>query len=163
MAGRRPKPTNLHILQGGRKKTHRPLPKNEPQPKRGIPKMPRWLKEFPVAVKEWKRESKELHEMGIITMADPGILANRCYLASQIQELAKDIKKEGRTESTIAGGTKANPKVTQLMSYLTEYRQTGNLLGFDPSSRSRIKVPDKPKEDPTEDFLSEGKSGRKRS
>jgi len=54
--GNRPKPTALKLLQGN--PGRRPINKAEPKPKRGIPAMPKWLDAFPVAVEEWKRESK---------------------------------------------------------------------------------------------------------
>jgi len=35
---------------------------------------------------------------------------------------------------------KPNPKAVQLKNLLTEYRQIGSLLGFDPVSRARMSV-----------------------
>lgn len=142
----RPKPTKLKLLQGnpGRRRINY----DEPQPKQGIPKMPKWLKEFPIAVKEWKRESKELDEMGILTTAESGILTVRCYLASEIQKMALEIKKEGRVayvqKMDSLGNeimeAKTNPKAIQIKNLITEYRQNGILLGLDPSSRSKLKT-----------------------
>ena len=148
--GNRPKPTKLKILQGN--PGRRPINVLEPEPKRGIPTMPKWLKAFPVAVKEWRRESKELDEMGVMTTAECGDLAMRAYLASQIQEMAIDIKTEGRVAYTSRMDSlgnevmdaKTNPKCIQLKNLITEYRQLGSLLGLDPSSRSKLKA-DRPK------------------
>ncbi len=144
--GNRPKPTALKLLQGNAGR--RPINKAEPQPKQGIPKMPKWLKEFPIAKKEWKRESKELDDMGILTTAESGALAMRCYLAAQIQEMALEIKKEGRvaymSRMDSLGNevmeAKTNPKCVQIKNLITEYRQFGSLMGFDPSSRSKLKT-----------------------
>ena len=166
--GNRPKPTKLKLLQGN--PGRRPINKAEPQPKRGIPMMPKWLNEFPVAVKEWKRESKELDDMGIMTTADRGDLAMRAYLSAQIQEMALEIKKEGRVAYTSRMDSlgnevmdaKTNPKCVQIKNLITEYRQTGILLGLDPSSRSRLKVEPRKESNPFEDFLKEGIGGRKR-
>lgn len=164
--GNRPKPTKLKLLQGN--PGRRPINYKEPQPKRGIPKMPKWLKEFPVAIKEWKRESKELNDMGILTTAEGGALAMRCYLAAEIQEMAIEIKKEGRvaymSRMDSLGNeifeAKTNPKCVQIKNLITEYRQTGILLGLDPSSRTKLKV-EKPKQrDEAEDFLREGVTNR---
>jgi P27 family predicted phage terminase small subunit len=150
MAGRRPVPTKLKVLTGNPGK--RPINRNEPEPKRGIPRMPEWLCGFPFAVEEWEREATILDGMGILTVAEEGVLAMRCYIASQIRDMAKEIEKEGRVVYTSRMDSlgnevmdaKPNPKAVQLKNLLTEYRQIGSLLGFDPASRARMSV------DPTE-------------
>ena len=101
--------------------------------------MPKWLKVFPVAVKEWRRESKELNHMGVMTTADCGALATRAYIASQIQQLAVEIEKEGRIVEG-ENGEKSSPKCVQLTALLGEYRLLGRALGLDPSSRAGMKV-----------------------
>jgi len=114
--------------------------------------MPEWLCEFPFGVSEWEREATILDGMGILTVAEEGILAMRCYIASQIRDMAKEIEKEGRVVYTSRMDSlgnevmdaKPNPKAVQLKNLLTEYRQIGSLLGFDPASRARMSV------DPTE-------------
>jgi len=146
----RAKPTKLKILQGNPGK--RPLNLLEPEPEQGIPQMPEWLKLFPVAVEEWGRESTILDDMGIMTVADLGNLANRAYLASQIQQMAREIETEGRVAYTQKMDplgneimeAKANPKAIQLPKLLTEYRQLGSLLGLDAPSRTKLKT-DKPR------------------
>lgn len=151
MAGRPRKPTALKILEGNRGK--RPLNDAEPQPTRGIPILPRWLRAFPLAVKEWRREAKELDAMGVLTVADAGALAMRAYVGSQIQELAAAIKEQGtlidvkavnKRWEEILLTRKPNPLCAQLTNRLAEYRALGNSLGLDPAGRSRLKV-DKPK------------------
>jgi P27 family predicted phage terminase small subunit len=107
-----------------------------------------------VAVKEWRRESRELAEMGVLTMADAGALAMRCYLAHQIQDLVLEIQKEGRvleikgfnkSYEEIVLMTRTNPKCVQLNKCLSEYRAIGTIFGLDPSGRSRLKAdPKKP-------------------
>lgn len=149
--GNRAKATKLKILQGN--PGRRPINHDEPEPKAGIPTMPKWIKEFPVAVKEWKREAKILNEMGALTVAECGLLATRCYLASQIQEMASEIKKEGRVAYTSRMDSlgnevmdaKANPKCIQIKNIITEYRQHGSLLGLDAPSRTKIKIDGKPR------------------
>ncbi len=146
MAGRRPKPTRLKLITGN--PGRRPLNQSEPEPERGIPTMPNWLKEFPIAISEWERESKILDDMGILTMAECSILATRCYLASEIQTMALEIEKEGRVAYTSRMDSqgneimdaKANPKCVQIKNLITEHRAMGSLLGLDPSSRSKLKT-----------------------
>ena len=137
----RPVPTKLKLLRGnpGRRK----IQDNEPEPKRGIPSLPKWLKKYPVAVREFKREAKILDEMGVLTLADTGILAIRAFLASQIQGLAdkEDIK-----------------SATRMKGLIVEYRQHGSLLGLDPSSRVGLKV-EKKKPKSVADLFRERKDG----
>lgn len=151
MALRRHKPTALKLLMGN--PGRRPLPQNEPQPRKGTPQLPKWLRAFPAAVKEWRREARELAEMGVLTHAEAGDLAMRAYIGAQIPELAEEIRVEGRVIQVkklnrafeeVVVGTRTNPKCVQLAKLLAEYRAIGSLLGLDPSSRARIKV-DKPK------------------
>lgn len=144
--GNRPVPSKIKLLTGnpGKQKIN----KNEPEPLRGIPQMPKWLNEFPAAVEEWERESVILDGMGVLTMAEAGMLAQRCYLSSEIQQMAVEIKKEGRVVYTSRMDSqgneimdaKANPKAIQIKNLITEYRQLGSLLGMDPASRTRIAV-----------------------
>jgi P27 family predicted phage terminase small subunit len=163
MPGRRPKPTRLKLLEGN--PGGRPINKNEPEPERGIPAIPEWLKAFPVAVDEWERESEILDGMGVMTLAEAGTLAMRCYLASQIQEMALEIKDEGRVAYTSRMDSlgneimdaKANPKCIQLKNIITEYRQIGSLLGLDPASRPRLTVDPKDKKNKFQGLIGGGK------
>jgi P27 family predicted phage terminase small subunit len=149
--GNRPTPTKLKLLTGN--PGGRPINLHEPEPEPGIPSMPEWLKEFPFAVAEWERESSLLYGMGVLTLADGGILAMRSYLASQIQEMAHDLQKEGRvayvSRMDSAGNeimeARTNPKAGQLKAAVTEHRQLGSLLGLDPASRTRLTVIDRKK------------------
>jgi P27 family predicted phage terminase small subunit len=142
----RPKGTLRKIQEGNPGK--RPINWDEPIPETGIPPMPEWLKVFPVAVEEWDRESKILDDMGLITVADAALLANRSYIMSQIQEMAQDIQREGRvayTQKMDSLGNevmeaKSNPKTVQLAKLLTEHRQYGSLLGLDAPSRTKLVV-----------------------
>lgn len=154
MAGRPPKPTHLKILQGNPGK--RPFNQDEPKPKSGIPAMPKWLKSYPIAVKEWKRESRELNDMGVMTTADCGTLAMRVFLAAEIQRLAAEIKVEGYT---ISGeeGEKRNSKVSDLKTFISEYRAFGNLLGLDPSSRVKLRAAPKKEKSSLEKFMEQKK------
>lgn len=166
--GNRPKPTRLKLLEGnpGRRKinTLEPVAKSE------IPRMPAWLKTFPVAKKEWKRESELLFKMGILSNAESGILAMRCYLASQIQELVLSIQIEGRVITItdfnskgeeISVTKKTNPKCLQLQNIITEYRHHGSLLGLDQVSRTRMKADPPEMKSKAEQFMNR-KNGTKK-
>jgi P27 family predicted phage terminase small subunit len=122
--------------------------KNEPEPEHGIPSMPGWLMEFPRAVEEWNRESVILDNMGLMTVAEGPLLANRCYIMAQIEEMALEIKNEGRVvyqqKMDSLGNeimeAKTNPKANQIAKLLTEHRQYGSLLGLDASARAKMSI-----------------------
>lgn len=124
------------------------LNKNEPIPQEGMPIMPDWLGSFPVAVGEWQREGEILYNMGILTVADTGAFAHRCYLASEIQQMALEIQREGRVAYNVKtdslgneiADAKSNPKSIQIKNLITEYRQIGSLFGLDPASRTKLSI-----------------------
>lgn len=74
MAGRKPKPTHLKLLEGNPGK--RALNKNEPKPKVKVPSCPRHL--VGEARKEWRRISKELLTLNLLTEIDRAALAAYC-------------------------------------------------------------------------------------
>ena len=61
--GRKPKPTAIKELEGNPGK--RPLNDAEPKPVRKAPPCPKWLE--PEAKKEWRRLSKQLEQIGVLT------------------------------------------------------------------------------------------------
>lgn len=72
--GRPPKPTGIKGLEGNPGK--RPLNKNGPKPKKIAPKCPAWL--LPDAKKEWRRLSKELETIRLLTGVDMDAFAGYC-------------------------------------------------------------------------------------
>lgn len=80
--GRPPKPTAVKELEGNPGK--RPLNKNEPKPKQIAPKCPSWLE--PDAKKEWRRLSKELETMGLLTQVDMAAFAGYCQAYARWKE-----------------------------------------------------------------------------
>ena len=69
--GRKPKPTAIKVLEGNPGK--RALNEMEPQPEKKAPKCPVWLDKE--AKKEWKRISKQLEDLGILTEVDMAAFA----------------------------------------------------------------------------------------
>lgn len=156
MAGRRPKPTALKILQGNPGK--RSLNANEPQPC-GIPACPPNLDTE--ARKEWKRVSAELLACSLLTSVDRAILAAYCeawsrwYSATkELRDLAKD---KGRSVLVIAsknGIAIQNPLIGIINVAADQMRKFSIELGMTPAARSRINVdPAVKSADPFEDFM----------
>jgi len=79
--GRKRIPTALHLLQGGRKKTHRPMPVGEPMPPALIPKCPKHLDAE--ARKEWRRIGRMLLAVRVITELDRAVLTVYCQSWSE--------------------------------------------------------------------------------
>ena len=72
--GRKPKPTAIKELEGNPGK--RPLNDAEPKPERKAPPCPKWLE--PEAKKEWRRLSKQLEQIGVLTEVDQAAFASYC-------------------------------------------------------------------------------------
>jgi P27 family predicted phage terminase small subunit len=157
MAGRKPKPTKLKLLQGnpGRRK----LSPDEPEPKAMLPPAPEHLDEEAVA--EWQRMGEKLHKLGLVTEIDKSALAVYCMAWSRWVEAEGKIKEFGSVMISPKSGFLvqspylqiANRSMEQMMKVLVEF-------GMTPSSRSRIHVAPRQEEvNPLERF----RRGSKRS
>ena len=142
MRGRKPKPTKIHLLQGGKEKTHRPENDKEPKPDAMIPICPEHLDVEAQA--EWKRMAKELEPLGLLSNLDKAVFAVYCEAFSTWAQATKKIQEMGMVRITKNGFTEQNPYFPisnkakeQMLKALIE-------MGMTPSSRSRIKV-DNPK------------------
>lgn len=159
MKGRKPKPTKIHILEGGRKKTHRALPENEPKPDT-LQKLPRAPKELSdVGKKEWKRTGKELQKLGLLTQIDLSAFHVYCETYSIWIDAIHNIHKLGMLIKAPSGYPMVTPYMSiankaseKMAKFLTEF-------GMTPSSRSRINVPKPEKEsDPLKEYLNRKKN-----
>ncbi len=138
MRGRKPKPTQLKVIEGNRGK--RPLNKQEPQPRRGRPSCPRWLKGE--ARKEWKRVVPELDHLGLLTVVDRAALVTYCQAWARYVEAEEMLSQYG-------GVLKSKTSdYIQVSPYSTISKQNALLvkafcqeLGLTPASRGRISVP----------------------
>jgi P27 family predicted phage terminase small subunit len=140
MRGRRPKPSSIRRLQGN--PGRRPIPDDEPKPKRGKPTPPKWL--LGEGLNQWREVAQVLDELGVLTVADGFALALLCSAWGDYREASEIIVKEGSTyeRMTAAGSTSvvARPEVAirndawkRLKSMLIEF-------GLTPSSRTGVSV-----------------------
>ena len=137
MAGRRPTPTALKLLRGNPGK--RPLNKNEPKPEVKIPRCPGHLS--PIAKAEWKRISRELAAMGLLTGMDRAALAAYCQAYGRWAQAETEAAKKGLMIDTTHGNSIQNPYIgiankalEHMYRFLTEF-------GLTPSSRTRLSTP----------------------
>jgi len=156
--GRKPKPTNLKILQGNKHKERINL--NEPKFDKTMPECPAYL--TGTARKIWKEKAKELHGAGVLTVVDNNALATYCALFSRFLSLEADIKTEGtvvvkkgidKNGEVVELDTKINPKVVEARLTVQQVRQISTEFGMTPSSRSRIQVGSTDTGDEVDEFL----------
>jgi P27 family predicted phage terminase small subunit len=134
--GRRPKPTALKQLQGNPGK--RPLNLNEPQ-FGGLPKCPGHLDKNAKA--EWRRISKELSAVGLLSAADRAALSAYCAAWSRWIAAEESIQKFGTViKSPKSGYPIQNPYVSISNTALDLMRKFLIEFGLTPASRSRISV-----------------------
>ena len=165
MKGRKPKPTNLKVLEGN--PGQRPLNENEPKPEPIAPKPPTWLRKE--AKKEWKRAAKELEKLGLLTQIDMAVFAGYCQTYAKWREaeefIAKngsnyEIPKYGEDGELISVYHQQYPQVSQARQYLEQINKIAAEFGMTPSARGRMSVPGaEDKEDEMESLLN--KKGHK--
>jgi P27 family predicted phage terminase small subunit len=144
------KPTALRIIEGNREK--RPMPKNEPKPRRGIPKPPPHLIGY--ALEEWERITPELYVSGVLTMIDGAVLAAYCAAYARWREaeeaLARMKARDKLTGSlmikTKNGNAIQNPLVGVANRSMMLMQRFANEFGMTPAARARLEV--NPHDDP---------------
>jgi len=151
--GPTPKPTVLKILNGNPGK--RPLNTNEPKPKPVAPVCPKWMNSL--AKKEWRRITKELEALDLLTCIDGAALSGYCTSYAAVQEAEIEINQHGKTTYiTDTGFIRDIPAIARQQKYLAIMRQYLGEFGLSPSSRSRLNIEkgDDNAEDPMEELLS---------
>lgn len=140
--GRKPKPTNLKVLEGNPGK--RPLPKNEPKPAPIAPKCPAWLDS--IGKREWKRVAPVLFRLGLLTEVDGTALAGYCDAYSMWRR-AREGLRDGLTFSTPNGYLLQKPEVSIANTAMKHVRAFCEQFGMTPSSRGRMSLPEEEDDD----------------
>ena len=150
MAGRRPKPTHLRVLEGN--PGHRRINKDEPKPtpRVRVPAPPKHLGKEGRA--EWRRVGKDLVALGLLTSIDRPALAAYCQAWQRWVGAEEQIEQEGTTQTSPNGYLMqsayvgiANRAMDQMRKFLIEF-------GMTPAARSRITVTP-PSNDSTGEWL----------
>jgi P27 family predicted phage terminase small subunit len=133
--GPKSKPTKLKKALGN--PGRRPLNEREPEPT-GFASIPDYLDDY--AIKVWKRIIIAMPE-GVYTACDTETLGAYCSASSLLRKAVK-----------ICNGVEPLPAKTSEKDWINIQKQQAHLLctigtrlGLDPSARTAIKVPDKPK------------------
>ena len=132
--GRKPKPTAVKVLEGNPGK--RSLNTEEPKPEKKAPRCPSWLEEE--AKKEWKRMSKQLEHLGILTEIDMAAFAGYCQAYARWKEAEEYISRQGTVLETSSGYLQQVPQVSIAQTYLKIMNRFCEQCGLTPSARSRV-------------------------
>jgi len=154
MKGRKPRPTNLKILEGEPNKDRINL--NEPQPLTLEVNCPKHLKGEARA--EWRRIYPELKAMGLISLIDRAALAVYCQAWERWVKYSKIVEEKGELYKTQSGNVitspalwVANKAAEQMHKFLTEF-------GMTPASRSRLTASAPSSDDPLDKLLNTRKN-----
>lgn len=133
-AGRKPKPTNLKLIQG----TYRQDRANpsEPKPKPVIPPCPEFLQGE--GRKLYQKTAKKLARIGLMTELDDMALAMLCQGWTEYLEATEQVKKSGILVKSPNGFPVLNPYLTVANQALKKVRSLLTEFGMSPGSRSRI-------------------------
>lgn len=144
MAGRKPRPTAIKILEGEPNKDRINL--REPKPKLGRPTCPAHLSG--AARYEWRRIVPELEALGLLTQIDRAALAAYCQAygrwviaerkLSQLSSMSAD--KMAYLYKTTNGNLIINPLLSVANKAMEHMHKFLVEFGMTPSSRSRITV-----------------------
>ena len=132
--GRKPTPTAIKELEGNPGK--RPMNSAEPKPEKKAPPCPKWLE--PEAKKEWRRLSKQLEQIGVLTEVDQAAFASYCQAYARWKEAEEFITQHGTIVKTPSGYWQQVPQVSIAQTYLKIMNKIAEQFGLTPSSRSRI-------------------------
>jgi P27 family predicted phage terminase small subunit len=136
LRGPAPKPTALKKLAGNPGK--RPLNDREPQARLAIPKCPAHLDA--IAKKEWKRISKLLLGMKVLTEADYIALGNLCQAYSTQIQAQNKLSQTGLLFKTRSGYVQQSPLFTIVATQQSIVNKLLAEFGLTPSSRSRLQI-----------------------
>jgi len=147
-AGRKPKPSARHSLEGTRNRRSN----NEPVFSGGAT-CPKHLSK--AAKAEWKRVSGELSAQGLLTTVDRAALAAYCSSWARWVDAEEKIQKFGAVfQSPKSGFPIQSPYIGVANTALDHLRKFASEFGMTPSSRSRINVSSAPTTgDPFSDFM----------
>ena len=132
--GRKPSPTAIKELEGNPGK--RKINEAEPKPEKKAPPCPKWLE--PEAKKEWRRLSKQLEQIGVLTEVDQAAFASYCQAYARWKAAEEFITSHGYVSMTPAGYVQQLPHVSISQTYQKIMNRCAEQLGLTPSSRSRL-------------------------
>ncbi len=151
MHGPKPKATVIKLITGN--PGRRPLNDREAKPLAQIPSPPDFLKGE--ALREWKRITVLLADVGLIAKLDRAIIAGYCKSWERWVDCEKMLETTGMIVRSPNGYPMYSPYLAAANKALEQLRQASEMIGLSGSSRSRIKANEPPgAADQAEAFLS---------
>lgn len=149
MAGRKQIPTKVKKLQGTFRKDRSLKDEALPDQPSTMPPCP---KNFDKAAKdEWFKTTAQLQKWGILGECDMSLLEIYVYNISLSKKAIDMLEKEGHVLRSInktgAEYVAKNPWMDVFKLSVDFSQKLGTLFGFNPSARTKISKPEKPKED----------------
>lgn len=133
VAGRKPKPTNLRLIEGNRE--HRPI-HDDVKPVPLAPSRPDWVDGK--AAEIWDEYAPKLERLGILTEIDGLAFGALCV------EMAEYIKMRGDATDSVqefsTGARQVAPEITIAHKCLDKARALFAEFGLTPSSRARLSI-----------------------
>ena len=140
--GRKPLPTHLKVVRGTLRKDR--ANRNEPQGAPAIPTCPRHLGEE--AKREWRRVSKELRAMGLLTKVDRAALALYCDAWGRWVDALEALRRYGVMVKSPSGFPMQSPYLAVANKAMEQMRLLLGEFGMSPSSRTRVHAQPVPEE-----------------
>jgi P27 family predicted phage terminase small subunit len=106
----------------------------------------------PEGKREWTRIVTSLPE-GLLTKVDRAFLAAWCQNWSDFVAAVRDLEENGWDYVTEKGYQGSRPAVARMHKAQEKLITLGGKLGLSPADRTRLTMPEKPKEDPFDAFL----------
>jgi P27 family predicted phage terminase small subunit len=147
-----PQPTALRLLRGNPGK--RAINHLEPQPERKAPRCPEHLDA--VARKEWKRLSKMLLRLGVLTEVDGMALANLCQTWSTLIKAQTKLTESGMLFRTPSGYVQQSPLIGIVNNCSAIVHKLAQEFGLTPTARNRLVLNEPPPKGPVspwDDFM----------
>ena len=139
--GRPPVPDNVHNIRGTKSRVKKEEGHESPEPEAvlEIPKPPLTL-QMDLAQRKWTDTATQLIQAKVLKVTDLDALESYCIAYMNMCVAQKQIDIEGLTVDGAMGGSIKNPACGVLKDAQSELRQMSNLLGLNPSARTRINV-----------------------
>ena len=160
--GPKPAPISVRKLRAKGETLERLEQKEKALPpvKVAIPNVPKSVSHDEIASALWKKLSKTLKQMRVITVNDCEALEGLCLSYSRAQQAEEHIAEHGVMLNHPIRGWMANPAVAMARHEWTEVRKFAAEFGLTPSSRERVRMepldddaPNSKKNESAEDFL----------
>ena len=135
MAGRKPKPIGVKLLEGSR---IRGKQKRAPRPETSQPGMPQRLKADKCAAAKWSELLPLVSSMQVMTDQDVEALATLCEVHSAAQTCLLELRASGPVLRTDLGGVKPNPAGSLYRGLISQQLSIMSEFGLTPASRCKL-------------------------